>query len=187
MIPSSGDDLLAELEDSLPQGVPNSVQFEADDEDDSTLLKPVDDFMDLEDLLDSAMKEQHERERYQLDMKARKRSFSGMTPEEVAFCNSRMAAFEAARIWRTELNVAVFATVTCLNCGDTRRIFSRWMIKQQSRVTATTKRLMPAPKPTANVKTIAAEEPRNSAICPSCAMLEGIDTHGAVKLSEVLK
>jgi hypothetical protein len=176
---TNSDQLLQDLEDSMPQGVANSAEYEEDSDDGG--------LSELDDLLNDSLSEAREREQYQADLKARKRNFNGMSKEEVDFCNSRMAAFEAARIWRPTANIAVFARITCKNCGDSKRIFSRWMQKQQSRTTATSRRVVTLPGPTKSLPNIVAEEQRVSAVCPTCAYLLDLDTHNPMTLQEAME
>lgn len=169
----TSDQLLAELEDSLPQGVPNATRF--------------DDTDPLEELLAESLSADAERAQFQSDLKARKRGFVGMSAAEVEFCNSRMQAFEQARVWRPIENLAVFARFVCMGCSSERLVFTRYMQAQASRTNPTARRWDTVIKPNAAVPTRCAVERRLTPICPSCAPQAGLDTHTMVDLQEVLK
>lgn len=124
----NSDELLAGLDESIPQGVPNATQAEDDDP------------FGLNALVQESLEEVHTRAQYEADLKARKRNFVGMSKEEVDFCNSRMAAFELARIWEADDAISVWFHFTCENCGNQRMVFSRLMEHQQSRTNKTTHR-----------------------------------------------
>lgn len=169
------DRLLEEIEESMPQGQPNTTRFVADALD------------DLDQLLEESLEGSREREQYQADLKARKRGFTGMSADEVAFCNSRMAAFEQARVWRPVENLAVFTRFKCL-CGQDKLVFTRWMQAQQSRTNATSRRWDTVMAQLPGIPTRCAEELRAVDICPVCAVASrGLDLHNMVKLQEVLK
>jgi hypothetical protein len=169
------DSLLEELEESIPQGRPLPTRAEPDA------------FDELDDLLQESLDEVSAKKQYAEDLKARKRNFTGMSAEEAAFCNSRMQAFEQARIWRPVKNLAVFTQFECTNCHDTKRVFTRWMLQEKSRTNATARRWETVAEAKANLPTEAAMETRKTSICTSCAPMLGIDTHGARTLSEVLQ
>lgn len=171
----NGSDLLRELEESIPQGRVNSTRPTA-----------ADDFDDLDAMMEETLGIDRKEKEYQEDLKQRKRGFSGMSKEEVAFCNSRMAAFEAARIWFPRRNIAVFTKFTCSNCGDQAMMFSRWMQEQQSRREKTSWRWTPAAEPSPSLPNISAYEERPTALCVYCARIAGIETHELVKLDNIL-
>lgn len=144
------------------------------------------DFSDLDELLAESMSEAEEKLQYAEDLKARKRGFTGMSKEEVDFCNSRMQAFEQARIWRPIKNLAVFARIECA-CGESRLIFGRWMQQQVSRTNPTARRWDTVPAANKHLPTESAYEVRKTPICPVCAVMQDIDTHNAVSLLEAMK
>ena len=125
------DSLLAELSDSIPQGVPNS-----------TFSDPAeaDPFAALEELLVESTQALRDKAQYDLDLKARKRGFQGMSQEEVDFCNTRMAVFEMARQWEADKAIGVFVRFTCGSCGNYTVAFSRWMEHHNHRFNPTAKR-----------------------------------------------
>jgi thiol-disulfide isomerase/thioredoxin len=123
------DDLLNELEESIPQGVPNA-----------TRPAPVDDFADLESLLQDSMKDKREREQYQKDREMARKGYAGLSKEEVEYCNSRMRAFELAREWDVAEAIVVFQQFYCPHCDKARTIFSRFMERHQHRFVKSTSR-----------------------------------------------
>lgn len=176
MIAINSDQLLADLDDDdLPQGVSNATQFEPEEVD------------PLEELLAEVMSDAAERAQYQDDLKARKRSFVGMTKEEVDFCNSRMQVFDQAKTWKPVRNLAVFTRFHCLDCGEVKLVFTRFMQAQVSRTNPTAKRWDTILKPDAEVPTVTAVERRDTSICPVCAVGKGLDTHSMIDLQEALK
>lgn len=174
----NSDQLLSELDESIPQGVPNATRHEQD---------ASDGLGSLDELLADSMSDQEERAQYIADLKVRKRGFAGMSKEEVDFCNSRMQVFERERIWRPVANIAVFALFKCENCLSEKRVFARWMQQQASRTNATARRFDTVREPIKSLSTITAEEVRKVQLCTSCAHQFDLDTHGAVSLEEVLK
>lgn len=140
---SDADDLLGELEESIPQGVPNSTQFSVDSPV-STGRRASDaidtDLSSLDELLNASMDAKKVEDQYKSDREARKRGFVGMSKEEVDFCNSRMHAFEMAREWDADEAYAVFIQYECEHCGSVRHIFSRIMEHHQHRHVKTTQR-----------------------------------------------
>lgn len=175
-LPVDTDSLLDELEESIPQGraLPTSSPEE-------------DVFDELDELLQESLDEVATKKQYAEDLKARKRNFTGMSAEEVAYCNSRMQAFEQARIWRPISNLAVFTRFECLNCHDYKTVFTRWMLREKSRLNATAQRWETVDTPKDHLPTDAAIEVRKTSICTSCAPMLNIDTHGAKPLQEMLK
>jgi len=141
---------------------------------------------ELDELLDESLQADREKKKYQEDLKARKRNFSGMSAAEVAFCNSRMAAFEVARIWRPVENLAVFTRFICQACGDDKLIFTRYMQAQIAYHNPATKRWATIDKPTSTLPTRTAVEERQVPLCAKEAVMMGLDTHTMLALSEVL-
>lgn len=125
----TGDRLLAELEESIPQGRANSTQPTDDD-----------DFADLESLLDESMKDAREKAQYKRDRETARKGYSGLSKEEVEYCNTRMRAFELAREWEVAEAIAVFAQFTCVRCDTARTAFTRLMERHQHRFVKTTSR-----------------------------------------------
>jgi hypothetical protein len=167
--------LLAELEESIPQGVPNSTQAtSADDNDDP--------FADLEEMLSASLAEVQQRQQYEADLKARKRGFHGMSKEEVDFINSRMAAFEEARIWEPDGAISVWALYQC-KCGCNRMVFSRYMEHQTSRVNKTTHRWITTA--TAKFEAMPVKELHKVETCPRCSIWE-LDPRLMSELNDVL-
>lgn len=165
--------LLQELEDSIPQGRPNATRFENDDP-----------FAELNLMVDEAMRTTAAEAQYAQDLKAKKTGYQGLTKEEVDFCNSRMAAFEAARIWKPIRNIAVFTKFVCSNCNDQSLLFSRWLQEQQGRVQKTSKRWTPVKEPTKELPNVSAVEERLGGLCIYCASIAGINTTGLKPLQE---
>jgi hypothetical protein len=192
----TSDDLLRDLEESIPQGVSNSTEFsDVFDELDDLTLRPTDKpaksdvsdpFADLEGFLSESLDQDKVRSQHKLDLAARKKGFQGMSKAEVDFCNSRMQAFELARIWRATENIAVF-TRFCCSCGQDKLVFTRWMQAQVSRVVATTKHWDTVAKPIEGLPTTVAFEERKVDLCAVCAVQRDFDTHNMKPLAEVLK
>jgi len=176
-LPIDSDSLLADLDESLPQGVANSTQ----------VADPLDQLDPLAELLLESMSDAQEREAYKADLKARKRGFINMSKEEVDFCNSRMQTFEQARMWKPVENLAVFARFVCTNCNSEKLVFSRWMMAMKSRTNPTTRKWDTVLKPNQHVLTRTAVDRRLVPLCPSCAVAEGLDTHTMIDLQEALK
>jgi predicted amidohydrolase YtcJ len=122
-----GQDLLAELEETIPQGVPNDTGFR----------RRADDPVEEVDVLDALMAESVERleaeRQYKADREAARKGFAGMSKEEVDFCNSRLRAFEMAREWDADRCIAVFVQYVCEKCDTGQTIFSRLMEHHQHR------------------------------------------------------
>lgn len=169
----NSDQLLQELDDSIPQGVPNSTRPAIDD-----------DFAALDDLLSESLESINAKAQYDADLKARKRNFVGMSKEEVDFCNSRMAAFEAARIWEPQHAISVWQQFCCENCGNQRMVFSRYMEFHQSRSVATTNRWITVPS--TKMEAMPVKEVRDVPTCPRCSEWE-LDPRLMTDLKEVLE
>lgn len=150
------------------------------------LLLATDDFADLDEDLAKAMQSVEEEQQYKKDLAAKKRGYAGFSKEEIDFINSRMAAFEEARLWRPLRNIAVFTTFRCGGCGDTKRLFTRWMQEQRSRLNAGNRRWITTPSRNEKVETIVADDERQTDICTSCAP-KIMDTHNSRPLNEVLR
>ncbi len=167
----TSDQLLAELDDSLPQGQPNATRYE-------------DDLSELDALLEESVEADQERQQYQVDLKARKRGFHGMSQEEVQFCNSRMAAFEAQRVWQTTHAISVWAHYTCTRCDSMRQVFSRFMEHQQSRQVKSTHRWV-----TVGATLLEATPVKETRFTPECARCSewDLDPRAMVELKEVLE
>ncbi len=170
----TSDQLLDELGESLPQGVPNATRFE-------------DDFSELDDLLQDSVSAMEEKAAYQADLKARKKNYIGMDAAETAACVARMQAFEQARMWKPVENLAVFARYICTDCFTEKLVFTRYMQAQTSRTNPTARRWDTVAQPNKHLPTRTAVERRLVPTCPSCAVLAGLDTHTMVDLTEVLK
>ena len=164
------DALLAELDESIPQGRPNTTRHEND-------------FDDLDDLLKESLAAIEDKKQYEADLKARKRNFVGMSKEEVDFCNSRMAVFEAARIWETQHAISIWAQYHCTNCERDRMVFSRLMEFQQSRHNKTTNRWITVPSTTFEAMPV--KEIREVPVCPRCSEWE-LDPRLMADIKEVL-
>jgi hypothetical protein len=181
------DQLLADLEDSIPQGVANDTSHRprtydilGDDQEDDVLDS-------LDALLNDSLRTVEQQAQYKKDLAARKRGFVGMSKDEVDFCNSRIQAFEMAREWQADAAIAVFQRFTCANCLDTRTIFSRYMEHHQHRRNPTSKRWLTVAKPEGHLPVEAVVEQRPVPLCVSCAPKAGLDTHTMRDLKEVLK
>lgn len=128
-------DLLQELEESIPQGVPNDTQYRRRETD------PKDEVLDtLDALLAESLAGAEAERQYRADVKARQRGFSGMTKEEVDFCNSRLAAFEMARMWVPDEAIGVWTRFTCAKCGCYHVVFSRYMEHHKHKTNPTASR-----------------------------------------------
>ena len=127
-------DLLQELEESIPQGVPNDTGFRrrADDP------QPEPDVLDV--LMAESMEAVEAQAQYKRDREAQKRGFVGMSKEEVEFCNTRLRAFEMAREWEADRAIAVFVGYVCERCDTARVIFSRLMEHHNHRFNRTAHR-----------------------------------------------
>ena len=174
--PTNSDQLLADLEDSMPQGVANSTQF-ADDSDDL--------FDSLDALLAESVTTAEQERQYALDRKARKSNFTGMSKQEVDFCNSRMAAFEMAREWIGDKSLAVFARYTCTNCLDTKTVFTRYMEHHKHRRNPTAHRWLAVTSTKFHPEAVF--ESREVPMCVSCAPMADVDTHSMRTLQEAMK
>ena len=115
--------LMAALDDLLPQGVPNATRYELD----------LDPMAGLEALLGESVKVRAEEEQYKKDREARKRGYHGLSKEEVEFCNSRMHAFEMAREWEVVECISVWTQFRCVHCNTVQMVFSRLMEHHQHR------------------------------------------------------
>lgn len=153
-------DPLQELEESIPQGVPNDTGFRrrADD--------PLPEVDTLDALLAESLGAVEAEARYAKDREAKKRGFTGMTREEIEFCNSRMHAFEMARQWDADRAVAVFTGFHCTHCDTVQTVFSRLMEHHKSRFNRTTTRWVTV-KETAMPLTTAYEQ-REVPMCQDC-------------------
>jgi thiol-disulfide isomerase/thioredoxin len=161
------NDLLNELEESIPQGVPNA-----------TRPAPVDDFADLESLLQDSMKDKREREQYQKDREMARKGYAGLSKEEVEYCNSRMRAFELAREWDVAEAIVVFQQFYCPHCDKARTIFSRFMERHQHRFVKSTSRWLTV-KSTELEEVLTVLEDRTVAMCLDC-----MEEFGYEKVSE---
>lgn len=134
--PTQADDLLQELEDSIPQGRAN----------DTGLVLPVDtdlpegevDVLDM--LLNESLAQVRAKEQYKKDREAAKRGYVGLSKEEVEFCNSRMRAFELAREWDADRCVAVWTQFVCAQCDTGQTIFTNLLEHWQHRHVRSTQR-----------------------------------------------
>lgn len=178
--PTSGDDLLDELEDSLPQGVANSTRLEPESDSDDQLDS-------LDALLAESVQVSAQEQQYKKDRDMRKRGFVGMSAQEVEFCNTRMAAFEMAREWKADKAIAIFQRFTCTNCAETRTIFSRFMEHHQHRRNPTAARWLTVKKAGEGLPMEAVVEHRPMEMCVFCVHQFGLDLHSPRSLVEVLK
>lgn len=120
-------DLLSELEESIPQGVPNDTGHRrrvADLVEEAAEEEQVD---SLDALLAESVAEVEAKAQYISDRKAAAKGYAGLSKEEVEFCNSRMRAFELARVWKADKAISVWVRSTCKNCRAVQTIFSRLM------------------------------------------------------------
>jgi hypothetical protein len=131
------DPLLQELEESIPQGVPNDTGFRRRASDTEPDIEPLD---ALDALLAESVEQAEAAARYKRDREAAKRNFVGMSKEEIEFCNTRMRAFELAREWDADDCIAIFKGYVCGKCDKSRVVFSRLMEHHQHRRVATTHR-----------------------------------------------
>jgi hypothetical protein len=178
--PLDSNDLLAELEESIPQGVPNDTGFRRRATDPVTDDVEVD---SLDALLQESVGARDAEEQYKLDRAAAKRGFSGLTKEEVDFCNSRMHAFEMARIWTPTHAISVWQRFCCLNCDNKRMVFSRYMEHHVSRVNATTHRWVTVKE--TPMEAMPVKEDREVPTCPKCSEWD-LDPRCMSDLKEVL-
>lgn len=178
MTPNS-DKLLAELEDSIPQGQPNATAYAADDAADDP------DFGDLEALLHDSLQDERAKAQHKKDLEARKRGFVGMSAEEVAFCNSRMEAFEMAREWEARASYAVFQRFCCTNCGSVKTVFSRYMELHRHRRNPTARRWLAVQDTKFHPECVVEE--RTVPLCVDCGPREDLDTHNMRPFAEILK
>lgn len=172
----NSDELLRELEESIPQGQPMSTQPIEDEEDEG--------FAALDALLDESLGAVREKAQYEADLKMRKRGFHGMSKEEIDFCNSRMAVFEAARIWETQYAVSIWTLFQCQNCKRDRMVFSRLLEHQQSRHNAATRRWVTVNKTTFEATPV--KELRPVPTCPRCSEWE-LDPRLMTDLKEIFE
>lgn len=179
-VPQPGDDLLAELEDSIPQGVPNDTGHRRRATDTVTEDGEVD---ALDMLLQESVGVREAEEQYKADRAAAKRGFSGMSKEEVDFCNSRMHAFEMARIWTPTHAISVWQRFCCTNCDNKRMVFSRYMEHHVSRVNKSTNRWVTV-RETA-MEAMPVKEDREVPTCPRCSEWD-LDPRAMSDLAEVL-
>lgn len=175
------DDLLAELEDSIPQGIPNDTGHRR------RATDPVSDDLGL-DSLDALLQEstdaQQAEAQYKADREAQKRNFTGMSREEVEFCNSRMRAFEMARVWEPSHAIEVWQRFCCLGCGRDRMVFSRYMEFHKHRHNATTSRWVTV-KETKLPEPTPVREDREVPVCPRCSPWQ-LDPRELTTLEEAL-
>lgn len=141
------------------------------------------DFAELDSLLAKAEDRIEAEAQYKLDREARKRDFVGMSAEEVAFCNSRMHAFEMARIWKPTHAISVWQQFCCTNCGQKRMVFSRYMEHHQSRTNATTHRWLTVAE--TKMEATPVREEREVPTCPRCSEWE-LDPRLMSELKEIL-
>jgi hypothetical protein len=153
-----GDDkLVQELEESMPQGVPNSVRP-------ATTLD--DDFAGLDDLLAESMEKKNAEDQQKRDREAARKGYPGMSKEEVEFCNSRMRVWEMQREWDADDCIAVFQHFHCLHCDTARVVFSRLMEHHQHRFVKTTSRWVTVKESKIEARTVL--EDREVPMCVDC-------------------
>lgn len=179
---SAAERILAELEDSIPQGQPNDtgLRRRADD------IQDVEsDFADLDQFLADSLHQVDQDKQYKADRKAAANGYSGMTKEEVEFCNSRMRAFEMARVWEADKTIAVFRRYCCDTCGQYLTVFHQYMEHHKHRHNATASRWISTleakfpPEPVLEVEEVP--------FCQSCAASEyGISLRNMRSLEEVI-
>ncbi len=87
---------------------------------------------ELELLLQESVNLQTEKKKVAEAQKRRKQVF-GVTASERAEDAERIAAWEAAHVWRSEAAVARFLEQECLHCGDCQYLFSGLLERQSSR------------------------------------------------------
>lgn len=156
------DALLADLEESIPQGVASSTNYgrRASDTVDSDLLS-------LDALLQESMQDKLAKEQYKKDRAAAARGYVGLSKEEVEFCNSRLRAFEMAREWDVDRAIAVFAHYHCQQCDTARIVFSRLMEHHKHRHNPTAHRWVTVEK--TNIKELQPVlEDRPVPMCTTC-------------------
>lgn len=170
---AEGDELLADLEESIPQGVPNATNYGRRASDTLDLDQ---DLMGLDQLLQASVSAAEAEAQYKRDRELRRKGYAGLSKEEVDFCNSRMHAFEMAREWDVEAAYAVFVQVVCTRCDTARMIFSRLMEKHQHRRVRTTKRWLAVAETKAEIQT--ALEHREVPMCMDCMGEFGLDEVG---------
>lgn len=175
-----GEALLAELEDSIPQGVPNDTGHRRRAED--VVVDP--DFQDLDDLLTQSVTTQQAEAQYKADREAARKNFAGMSKEEVDFCNSRMRAFEMAKVWDAKYAISIWAIYECQNCDRQRMVFSRLMEFHQHKTVATSNRWITVAE-TKCEDVYPVKEIRPVPTCPRCSEWE-LDPRQMTDLSEVL-
>lgn len=159
------EDLLAELDESIPQGVPNSTRFNLDE---------PDPFADLNALLTESVADRERAEQHKRDRELARKGFPGLSREEVEFCNSRMREWELAREWEVDRTLAVFQQFTCLQCGTAHVVFSRFMEHHQHRFVASTTRWVTV-KETKAEQVESAIEDRPVPMCADCAPGMGVE------------
>lgn len=163
----SGDNLLQELEESIPQGVPNATRHEGDGVNYGRRASDLDlEFASLDSLLNESMEKRQLEDQYKRDRESRSKGYSGMSKEEIDFCNSRMHAFEMAREWDADYALAVFVQNTCLVCGSARTVFSRLMEHHQHRRVRTTQRWLVVASTKVNISPCVEE--REVPMCVDC-------------------
>lgn len=177
-----GTDLLQELEESIPQGVPNDTGHRRRLEDEQA--EP--DALDL--LLAESIGALEAEAQYKRDRVARAKGFTGLTKEEVEFCNSRMAAFEMAREWIADRAIGIYTKFTCAQCGCYHLVFSRFMEHHKHRRNSTTSRWVtvaaPAERFADDLELV--REDRTVASCEDCDGIEGLED-SLRTLEEVLR
>lgn len=141
------------------------------------------DFLELDTLLAKAEGAIAAEEQYKRDREAAKRGFHGMSKEEVDFCNSRMHAFEMARIWTPTHAIGVWQRFCCTNCGQARTVFSRYMEHHQSRLNPTTHRWLTVSE--TKMEATPVREDREVPTCPKCSEWE-LDPRLMSDLKEIL-
>jgi hypothetical protein len=175
-----GNDLLADLQESIPQGVPNDTGYRRRATDAVTEDTELD---SLDALLQESVGAREAEDQYKLDRAAAKRGFSGMSKEEVDFCNSRMHAFEMARVWTPTHAIGVWQRFCCTNCDQKRMVFSRYMEHHQSRVNPSTHRWVTVKE--TKMEATPVREDREVPTCPRCSEW-ALDPRDMAELKEVL-
>jgi hypothetical protein len=178
--PLPGFDLLTELEESIPQGVPNDTGFRrrADD--------PADQPDALDLLLAESVSAVEADRQYKADKAARAKGFTGLTKEEVDFCNSRMAAFEMAREWTADKAIGIYTKFTCGGCGCYHLVFSRFMEHHKHRRNATASRWVTVVAPADTLDVELVREERTVPTCEDCDEISNQED-SLRTLEEVLK
>jgi hypothetical protein len=177
------DDLvLDELEESIPQGVPN----------DTGMRRRLDDEQEQPDALDMLLAESvtavEAETQYKRDRAAKAKGFTGLSKEEVEFCNSRMAAFEMAREWDADRAIGIYSKFSCAQCGRYSLVFSRYMEHHKHRRNPTAFRWITVREPAAQFQDDLelVREDRTVATCEDCDGVAGQEDE-MMELKEVLK